>query len=177
MKILVGIPCGEDIRAKMAFSLLQLKGDHTVTMQIGCDVAHNRNKLVAQAEDYDYLMMIDSDMKFNPDTLERMIAHDKDILGLACNHRQLPLESVVKPLIEGQTTLPTELFEAESVGTGVILIKTEVFNKIDAPWFEFTYDGERIGEDVNFCRKARAAGYKIWVDPTIPVKHLGSYEY
>jgi hypothetical protein len=34
-------------------------------------------------------------------------------------------------------------------------------------------DGWWCGEDVSFCRKARAAGYDIWVDPDIPFRHRG----
>jgi len=58
-----------------------------------------------------------------------------------------------------------------------MLIKTPVLEKIGAPWFEFSYEPERVGEDVNFCRKARKAGYNIWVDPTIQVRHLGEYAF
>lgn len=179
-KVLIGVPCSDTIKTKTAFSLFNLRGG-TLTMQMGCDVAHNRNKLVTQALDgYTHLLFIDSDMTFNADTLERMLKHDKDILGLACNKRKLPLESVIKPLNEEDITktVPTTLFEAKAVGTGVLLVKTEVFKNIEAPWFEFEYvNGERIGEDIRFCRLAREKGYKIFVDPTIPVGHLGDYQY
>lgn len=158
--------------------------DATPFMARGCDVADNRNKIVAHAldKDYSHILFVDSDMEFNSDTLQRMLVHGKDIVGLAANHRKLPLESVVKPL-DGDITkpLPTELFEAESCGTGVMLVKTSVFRKMYFPWFEFSYNThpvlERIGEDVNFCRKAREHAYKIWVDPTIPVRHIGEYLY
>lgn len=179
MKVLIGIPCNDEIKSQTAFDLFHLRGASGLAMQRGCDVAHNRNKLVILAKDYTHLLFIDSDMSFNPDTLERMLEHDKDILGLAANRRRLPLESVVKPL-DGDITkpIPTTLFEAESCGTGIMLIKTEVFEHVPAPWFEFEYiGGERIGEDVSFCRKAKEAGYEIWVDPTIPVRHIGSYAY
>lgn len=180
--ILIGVPCSETIKTRTAFSLFNLRGQATLIMQMGCDVAHNRNKLAQQAIDgsYSHLLFVDSDMSFNPDTLERMLAHDKDILGLAANRRKLPLESVVKPLNEAEVhgALPTTLFEAASVGTGMMLIKTDVFRKLDAPWFEFEYvDGERIGEDVSFCSKARDYGYQIWCDPVIPILHVGEYMY
>ena len=181
MSVLLGIPTNGQISARTAFSIFNLKGDFNLSMQIGCDVAHNRNKLVQQAMDYSHLLFVDSDMSFEPDTLQRMLAHNKDILGLAANHRRLPLESVVKPLkkTDENKPLPTKLFQAASCGTGVMLIKTSVFKKIPAPWFEFSYDdnGERVGEDVNFCRKASRAGIAIWVDSTIPCQHWGDFAY
>jgi hypothetical protein len=34
-----------------------------------------------------------------------------------------------------------------------------------------------MGEDLYFCRKARAWGLEVWCDPTIEIKHIGDYEY
>jgi GT2 family glycosyltransferase len=28
-----------------------------------------------------------------------------------------------------------------------------------------------VGEDYSFCVRARRAGFKVWVDPTVKVKH------
>ena len=181
--ILIGVPCGENVKARTAFSLFNLRGGPSLSMEIGADIAYNRNKLVMQAlkGDYTHIFFVDSDMVFEKDTIEKMRAQNKDIVGLAANRRKLPLESVVKPLHKDDENkpLPTVVFEAASCGTGVMLIKTDVFRKIPAPWFDFEYDekGDRVGEDVGFCRKAREAGYKIWVDPTIPVRHVGEYLY
>jgi hypothetical protein len=185
--ILIGVPCTDTIKSRTAFSLYFLGQFHAheavLEMERGADLAQNRNKLVASALNRraTHILLVDSDMEFNHHTLSKMLAHDKDILGLAANRRKLPLESVVKPLnpsdVNGE--LPNGLFEAESCGTGVMLIKTDVFKKLPAPWFDFGYDdkGERVGEDVRFCRLAREHGYKIFVDPTIPVRHIGEYAY
>jgi len=47
-------------------------------------------------------------------------------------------------------------------------------------WFEFLKhpwgDGE-FGEDLSFCFKARECGYKIFVDVTVKVGHVGTYAY
>lgn len=181
MKTLVGIPCGDSIKIETAFSLLNLKGDWTPMFQRSIDVAHNRNIICQSALDrgFSHLLFVDADVGFNSDALQRMLAHDKDIIGLAYNHRRLPLETVVRPL-DGDIgkPLPKELFECASVGTGTLLIKTSVLDKLGAPWFEFIYDEQgRVSEDVNFCRKARSGGYKIWIDPTIPIVHCGEYLY
>ena len=181
-RTLIGIPCQETVKSRTAFDLFHLKGDVKLIMQRGADVAYNRNKWAQHAIEgkFSHLLFIDSDMSFEPDTLERMLKHDKDILGLAANRKKLPLESVVKPLNKQEENgiLPKELFEVESCGTGIMLIKTPVFEYLEAPWFDFEYvDGERVGEDVSFCRLARNRGYEIWVDPQIPVRHLGEYAF
>jgi len=37
-----------------------------------------------------------------------------------------------------------------------------------------TYEGKRFGEDVEFCRKWRAMGGKVWVHPDIEFEHVGT---
>lgn len=180
--ILLAIACGEYIKTRTAFCLFNLKTDATIIMQMGCDVAHNRNNLAQMALDgnYSHILFIDTDMIFAPDTLQRMLAHDKDIIACAYNKRRFPLESVVSPLDTSKVnhSLPSELFKAHSAGLGMMLIKVDVLTKMAYPFFDFTYrDTKRIGEDVYFCEKARELGYDVWIDPTIPVNHLGEYQY
>ncbi len=57
------------------------------------------------------------------------------------------------------------------------MYNTEVFRKIPSPWFEDiarqTPDGENPpGEDINFCYKLKAAGFKIHVDTSIKIDHI-----
>jgi len=67
------------------------------------------------------------------------------------------------------------LVEVDAVGAGSILYDMEVFKNIEPPWFEFHLEeGPPIGEDIFFCDKLRAAGYKIYVDCDIKVGHLST---
>ncbi len=38
-------------------------------------------------------------------------------------------------------------------------------------------DNSYVGEDYLFCDRARAAGFQVWVDPTIKLGHMGVQEY
>jgi hypothetical protein len=71
-----------------------------------------------------------------------------------------------------------QLMEVDATGTGCLLIRTEVFLNMDYPWFEFTKTeaGKVVGEDVGFCKKAKKAGYKIYVDTSINCGHMGLLE-
>jgi GT2 family glycosyltransferase len=42
---------------------------------------------------------------------------------------------------------------------------------MEAPWFRHTSPG--VGEDYDWCDRARAAGFSIHVDQTLEVEHLG----
>lgn len=153
---------------------------------IGGNVSHNRNTIARQAvaDKSDYLMFIDNDMMFPSDGILRLIDCGKDIVAAPYNQRALPQTdnsvriSTVKlvdkhnELVGG--TVPTEVATVGGVGTGFMLIKTGVFEKMNSPWF-VDYEDEHHefhGEDVNFCVKARAIGYEIWINPHIEIQHI-----
>lgn len=182
MKIACAIPTSNGmISLQTMFSVVGLLSRHELTLleQQGCYVHWNRHRLVqkAMAEGCDKLLFIDADMVFPPDTLSRLLAHDKLIIGAAYNERGAdPAVSTVK--IAGRDTFPsmTEIFPCDGLGTGVLLIDMSVFKATPQPWFSFEYhdDGTlKVGEDMWFCQRARAAGFTVWCDPTIPVGHLG----
>ena len=72
-----------------------------------------------------------------------------------------------------------DVFEVDGAGLGCMLVKTEVFSKIDKPYFKITDDPTRKGEvisnagteDIYFCSKLRSAGYKILADSKVMCIH------
>jgi hypothetical protein len=34
-----------------------------------------------------------------------------------------------------------------------------------------------IGEDIGFCMRARAQGFRVWIDPNVIIKHIGPRKY
>lgn len=66
----------------------------------------------------------------------------------------------------------TNWLQVAVVGFGFVLLKREVFEKIQYPWFAWDKpDG--ISEDFFFCEKARASGYNINVFTDITLSHIG----
>jgi GT2 family glycosyltransferase len=66
-----------------------------------------------------------------------------------------------------------DVFEVTSIGTGCMLIKTEVFEKIPKPWFK-TVDTAtlQMNDDIWFCQQVREAGFKILADGNSLCTHL-----
>lgn len=183
-KVYIAVPTNGLIKAMTTFSLFQTAVDAPCEVSLGlrlsCDVVGNRNWLVndAIAKGCSHVLFVDSDMAFSSDTLKRLLAHEKDIVGTAPNHRRFPLETTVRFSKDQEPVLPKELFTCDAVGTGLLLIKTDVFYKLEKPYFAFEYDEEGVlkkGEDVRFCHKARDIGFEIWCDPTIEVGHIGDF--
>ena len=78
-KILIAVPCMDQIPARFAQSLVMLQSNEqtVVCFQIGSLVYHSRNDLAKRAieMDADFIFWLDSDMVFAPDVLERLLKH------------------------------------------------------------------------------------------------------
>ncbi len=186
-RVFIGIGCQSEVKAKTLASvagvLIKSAGKVTTfSMRQGGDIVSARTWLVREALKHKatHILFVDSDMEFPPDTLEKLLSHDKDIVGVEYYKRKLPLEPVFEPLDGRSETL----YKAGFVATGLLLINLSVFTSdlrpLAEPWFNFGRNkaGEVVlGEDVWFCNTARDAGYEVWIDPTIKVNHIGDYSY
>lgn len=155
----------------------------------------------ALSDGYDELMWIDSDMVFNPDSIEELRAHG------------LPMVCGLYPLKSKDGGLASKMFgsckkltfgskggltEIRYAATGFFYTRGEVYARIKekfnlpvckgddygdiVPYFYpmIAYDGEKysyMGEDISFCERARQCGYKIYADTTIRLAHIGKYRY
>jgi hypothetical protein len=188
IRVFIGIGCQSEVKAKTLASvagvLIKSAGKVTTfSMRQGGDIVSARTWLVKEALKHDatHLLFVDSDMEFPPDALEKMLAHNKDIVGVEYFKRKLPIEPVFEPI---ETTSETEIYKAGFVGTGLVLINLNVFTSdirpLAEPWFNFGRNSEGelvLGEDVWFCNTARDAGFEVWIDPTIEVGHVGDFTY
>lgn len=173
--------------------LLETTNDVTVIIATqGYTIAENRTYAVIQAKKQNctHILFIDDDMEFPANTLDTLLAHKKEIVGVNSQSRTLPLSTTVALLKDGEYwphdqvpgyyQMPEELFECYSVGMGVALIDMKVFDEIDLPWFHFeTHENGKVmvGEDAWLCKQMRDKGMKIWCDPSIEIGHIGEYNY
>ena len=190
MKITIACPTNRGLNPKTFQCLLELvaRGGydfHILVASEGYTIAENRNWIATQAckNDSDYLLMVDDDMTFESDLLDKLLANNKDICGVAY-HPRCETGQIIKyldethfiKLQENTDQKYQQTFECWATGTGIILIKCEVFKKTPQPWFMFEYYDNgcvREGEDWNFCKKAKKFGFKTFADPTIKCGHIG----
>ena len=195
-RVLVGVPSRSYIQAQTCTTLFSLTGTPNVkvalTVSLGSVIADKRNnicKLALERGD-DYVFFVDSDAQFPPDTLTRLLALDKDIVGAMYFRTYHPYEPNLteKTKYKGRTLLlvpkkwPEKPFKCWSVGTGTMLIKTSVLKALQPTlgneWFRFGHiDDIPAGEDVWFCNEAGKAGFEVWCDPTIDTKHWDNYGF
>src|SRR3990167_3685990 len=191
-KIILGIPCYKTISVRTAWSIMDILRKHPeveVAFQDGVFVHENQNNLVklAQERGASHIWLVEHDMIFEPETLNKLLADNKDIICANYNFRSEPRQSMVfrfnaKGELENipQRELPKETFEAGAIPTGLTLIKTEVFKKLTKPYFFYKYNSEgkmESSQDVYFCQKAREAGLSVWANPKIETAPLGDCLY
>lgn len=200
MKITLAVCTNRGVKPKTVGSLLDLVAHtqgvdfHILVAERGYTISENRNYCVVQAQKNgsDYLFFVDDDMLFPADTLTRLLAHNKEVIGVNSYSRCLPPSSTVGLMdskgkymhpdkhTAWEMVVPSGLFKAYFVGAGVLLIDMKVFSAIESPYFEFTYDtnGQVVnGEDGTFCAKVQQARMDVWCDGSIPIGHIGEYTY
>jgi cellulose synthase/poly-beta-1,6-N-acetylglucosamine synthase-like glycosyltransferase len=201
MRVAICIPARGQMEVTTAFDLTMMAAymagkkniDLNVYTSQGTLIFDQRNSLVRTAveEKCDYILFIDADMRFPKTTLERLLAHKKDIIGVNATTRMMPPKATARniQINEDGSVDWLEIFsnkekgigKVDAIGCGVMLIKTSCLKNIPQPYFYFEQllKGKLLGEDIYFCIKAKDAGIDTWVDHDLSMEigHVGSYTY
>ena len=192
MKILIAVPCMDQVPAPFAQSLATLQKPEgvecTLVMQMGSLIYTSRNNLAQRAiqMEADYVFWLDSDMVFEPDILIRMLKtvqeNDLDILTGLYFRRVRPYSPVLFDKLDIRRNIcswsefkeiPDGIFEIGGCGFGCVLMDTSVFLSVQSKHGNCFAPIANNGEDIAFCWRARDCGYKIFCDPSVICGHVG----
>jgi hypothetical protein len=142
-------------------------------------VPGNLNRIIECAKDYDYTFIVEDDSMFAPDTVLRLLEHDKEVVTGLCVSRQPPFRPYIYQVVENGEIAPRPLTNDDSglirvaaTGMGGILIKNSVFSKLTKPYFYNTYEGEiEWGQDVLFAKSLVNAGIEVFCDTDVTIWH------
>jgi len=138
------------------------------------------------ASDCDYLMMQDDDIVPHHNPAELVYA-DRDIIGCPAKVRQAAGQMNWVAYAEekerggyvavdfSRAPQDADLISVDVVGTGLILIKRHVIEKLGVACFMdiFGAEGNReMGTDFAFCKRAREAGFSIYTTPYRVCEHV-----
>jgi hypothetical protein len=181
--------------------ILELHGFEPIVRIPTCGslLVADRNRLVEMfwQSGADYMLCIDNDLGFDPRVVLRMIQSRKDFVAGVYPSRD-GLGFTFRPALEedGRIVMcpETKLLKMEYIPAGFMLISRHMIetmrDKYPELWYSpkdprslkesafcffdtEVYEGEFWGEDYVFCRRARNAGFDIWVDPLIQFDHAG----
>lgn len=189
----IGLPLGRSMTSPLwgvalATQSFPLNTAVTHVVMRNAEVGDARNAIVEWALEHKvtYVMFVDDDVILPPFAIQR--------LGYTLDTRGPDLYPEDKVVAccgiymskEGELSTPVvykkngrggswdwkvgDVFEIESGGTGCMLIRTEVFQHLEKPYFKtveeyMDCDGEvgaqKITDDIYFCMKVQKAGFKI----------------
>ena len=188
---------------KWANMARQLGLDWTIeTMVNESLISRARNTLVAKFLDMQnstHLFFVDADIGWEPWHLLVLLNRDKDVIGGLYPMKTMPLKWVVNGVDGGETT-EDGLQEVSKAGTGFLLMKRHVFDKMKAhpavkpykndigldvkfdqylrTYFDTAVRQNRYySEDWTFCENWRDMGGKIFVDKRVLLRHSGSFVF
>lgn len=173
-KVYIAVYSLDTVRADLATVLSLLLRDSRVDVTIFTHsrkpAQHNRNLSVQDflKTDCDYFMCVDEDIVPPPNVLD-LVLLDKDVVGAVCPQwREGDTYFVVMDKVEGgYKPVPVDrrggLQQYDAVGTGCMIIKRKVLEKVKRPFERKWQDGFAVlGLDLYFCEKARAQGFEVW---------------
>jgi hypothetical protein len=166
------------------------------------DIGRNQVAAKALKGGNTYLLFVDFDMEFPPETLamlKQALDEDPKIGAIAAHYikwdgsREAMAHwktgnNIEAGKSEGRWVSPEErdervarhvknreIAEVDRFGTGCMLIRTEVLKDIPYPWFQLWFhpDWGHVGEDVHFCWELQKAGYKPSCHFGAPAGHIG----
>lgn len=189
---------------KWANMARQLGIDWTVeTMTNESLISRARNTLTAKflhTKESTHLMFIDADIGWEPWHLLVMLNAQKDVIGGLYPMKSLPVKWCVNGIPGVEADPESNLIEVSKTGTGFLLIKRDVFEKMNGhpavkpfandiglpvelnPYMKTYFDtavreGRYYSEDWTFCENWRDLGGQIWVDKRVLLRHTGTYVF
>jgi hypothetical protein len=207
----IGMPCyGGNVSEPTMTSLLRFI---LMAQQVGLNwsldtmvneslVTRARNNLMAKMmtnQSATHFMFIDADIRFQPESILQMMACDKDVIGGLYPKKALPVNYVIN--LKRETKVQGDIFTVDTMGTGFLLFKRHVYEKLCAAHPECKYvddvglgkqyeptmysifdvaideKGHYLSEDWLFCRRWSAMGGEIWAHGKVLLNHIGHYEF
>lgn len=198
MKTLIAIPCVDLVHEPFMDSMTKLRKlpDTSYTIVKNTLIHDSRNIIARNAIEagFDRIMWFDSDMRFDPDTLERLSA-DMDaglefVTGLYFTRRKNCKPVIYKTLwwnnegdeldagAENYFDYPeNKLFEIAGAGFGCCLTSVDLIKRVGDKFGSPFNPLASVGEDLSFCLRAMKVGAKLWCDSSVKCGHIGYFEY
>ena len=173
------------IRAELADALIRMSHDGryrlNITFSWARPIPANRQQIIRAflESDYDYLMMLDDDVWPYGNCLD-LVEDDKDVVIFPApiwrpGVDQPPIVSIITPLEGDKVNFDVGGVVEVQAGGSAFLIARRVLETLKPPHFTYSFDDwgmMTVGEDINFCRKVREAGFKIWAAYSHPCGHI-----
>ena len=159
-------------------------------------VTRARNEMTASflTTEHSHMMWIDADIEFEPKNIASLWNMEADV-AVGVYAMKKPDKQWFAAWKDGALVKDLDQFngpiEVDYAGTGFMMIRRNVIKTLaaKAPSYEGPngrvpalymtpiHDDGFESEDYHFCRLAREAGFKIMMDPSVRLGHIGQFRY
>jgi len=164
------------------------------------DIALARSKIFGMfhRSSCTHLLSIDDDMGWRPQDVIRLFTYQRDFVAAAGPRKVFPPSFAVQNSDGAGRAMPmrqeaaTGLFEVSDIGMAFALASKNWANRMADAYRDLEYSGDDgrpeyaifnpivvhrryKSEDFAACHRWRAIGGKVYVDPTISLKHVGAH--
>jgi hypothetical protein len=203
LHVMVGMPLYGAPTTKTTLSLLKTQGycikagirfDYTTATGF---VTVARDIILAQflASDADKLFWIDGDMAWSPEAFCKMLALSTLVDTVCASYPQKQAGPNVYMVNADETAVSGQygLIEIYGAGLGFSVWSREacqalsdskrmIFDNINNEYRKEVFcvrsrEGQQRTEDINAFEDLRNLGFKVWLDPTIELGHIGTKEW
>lgn len=204
-RVLIAVPTFENITPDTYKALWDMDKPCECAFEFvrGYDCASARNKIAQRALDggYSHVLMVDSDVTLPRDALVNLLSHGERVVIGFYMHRDKDTNAITertcacrladesgKPYfgypsdsewtaseLRDKREAGEYLLAIHGGGMGCVLIKTDVFDELRYPWFEwriFPGDIGMLSEDLCFCENLKNEGIPIYADTRVACGHL-----
>lgn len=195
--VAVCVPARDMVHTSFAFDLARAAAFHAANsddrlllfQSLGTLICNQRQELAKEAiaAGADWILYLDSDMRFPKDVIGRLLAHGEPVVAANYATRRAPVQPVAfrhAGLSERVQTAPdsTGLEKVFAVGMGVFLVRADALAGLPLPWFQIGWApglADFVGEDLHFCRLLGEHGFPVLIDHDLSreIRHLGNFEY
>lgn len=192
MNIAIIVPSGDLVHADTVGSLIQITnhllmaGHRPVYINPRSSaIQRGRNMGVQQALAIlvDAIYWQDSDVVAPHDTVTRLIAARKPVIGATYRRRRPPFTQTAEIIGGGPVVIDgkTGIGKISRLPGGCILVSSSVYQSMSMPWYDMPWNDERqtqTGEDEFFCDRCRAEGIQPWIDYGLSKElgHVGCFQ-
>ncbi len=170
----------------------------------GCSLIPDARDILASEflrGDWTDIVWLDTDISFEPEAFVRLVSHPVEMIAgiyrFKRDKEEYPVNCLSGSLqaIDPRSGQPSEngVFEVDHVPMGFCRMSRSVLERlaetrpryrsdfVEAECWNFfdraVVDGKSWGEDFEFCRRWRAIGGKVWVDPKMDLVHIGAKSF
>lgn len=152
----------------------------------GRSPAKSRNMLIEAAQEHKctHILFIDDDNTFEPDALHKLLKWDKDIVSGLYLSKAYPHQPLVFDLADDKGSCAPmylmcddneKLKSIVAAGFGFLLVKMDVFNKLEKPYVRLgELNPEEWCDDIGFFNRVRKAGIQSYCDMTCYIGHFAT---